>query len=201
MSQETRDEFHRLNEVRANVYETLAEFFRGQGTNKLVSVWPQLTEFTEGMEQIAGTAGAPIPVRVPAAIEIEKNLARLFYGVGEKTIPLVASAYTNAQHLVGQEDCRTLSAFYAKFGWSPKEELQVFADSLPVELGFLALLVRQGCARDQIELIALYLYPLVCTVSAAAKAEESGFVGEVLQVLKRLLFADKALLSQVIAES
>lgn len=188
-----------LAQTRAKIYDAFAEFFTGKSAEHLVGDWPEIVRFLHGMEMLAERPSTALHEKLPAPLDVNRCYAKLFLGVGPHTVHLTASAYTNEHRMMCQDDCRALNELYQAFGFVPAPEWASFADSVAVELAFMALMARaQAAPKMQREFLAGRLIPLAASVSHEVGSLDGGPLEDVLRALLGLLEADKALLAQAV---
>ena len=163
------DEFNLVNDLaesRAQVYGAYADFFSGNGSSGFAGNWSELVRYQTGVEALLEMTSGPAPEPLPEPIVMDRLYARLFQGVGERTVPLCASAYTGEHRMMCGADCRRLLDAYRAFGFLPSEADAPFADSLGVELAFMSLLAQMKApAGKQREFLTACLIPLASTVA------------------------------------
>lgn len=186
-----------LAQSRAQIYDIFSEFFTGKSSQHLVDSWSEIVRFLNGIETLCEIEHTHLPALLPQAIDLDRHYAKLFLGVGVRTVPLVASAYTNEHHMMCQEDCQALNELYRSYGFAPTEEWASFADSVAVELAFLALLARtETTASTQKEFLANRLIPLVSSVQQGVQSLKAEPIETIFTALLNFMTADKQLLSQ-----
>lgn len=186
-----------LAESRAQVYGAYADFFSGNGSSGFAGNWSELVRYQAGVEALLGMTSGPAPEALPEPIVMDRLYARLFQGVGERTVPLCASAYTGEHRMMCGADCRRLLDAYRAFGFLPSEADAPFADSLGVELAFMSLLAQMKApAGKQREFLTACLIPLASTVAHELQGLETGAVGDVLAMLLRTMKSDGMLLER-----
>lgn len=186
-----------LAQSRAQIYDAFADFFTGKSSERFANNWAEIVRFINGIETLCERPQTQLPTQLPSFLDLDRYYAKLFLGVGVRTVPLVASAYTNEHHMMCQEDWRSLNDLYQSHGFTPSEEWTSFADSVAVELAFLALLARtQSSPTMQTDFLTSRLIPLVYSVRHEVKFLDGGPIEEVLNALLSLLDTDKELLAQ-----
>ena len=109
-----------LAESRAQVYDAYADFFSGNGSSGFAGNWSELVRYQTGVEALLEMTSGPAPEALPEPIVMDRLYARLFQGVGERTVPLCASAYTGEHRMMCGADCRRmLEACRARASGSP----------------------------------------------------------------------------------
>jgi TorA maturation chaperone TorD len=147
-------------QVRRNIYAFFSEFFGNGRSAGLLAFWPDIYRAATGAED------APAPLEAGNALEAA--YAKLFYGVGETTVPLSESSYRNEKSLTCQETSRELLRFYAENGsLMPGREYE--ADTLSCELAFAAKLAGNNEAALQ-TLLKAHLVPFAGAVEGAVRA-------------------------------
>ena len=129
-----------------------------------------LSESTRGrLDEIAG--------RQPGSdLALAQAYAKLFLGVGEKTIPLCESAWTSAQHLLCQGaelECRRA---YEDAGLELAGGSVVPEDHLGLMLGFLAVSALRGDAKTGLAFYKAHAAHLLPAVAEAIRerGEDAG---------------------------
>lgn len=113
-------------------------------------------------EIAAGTPGSDL--------QLAQAYAKLFLGVGEKTIPLCESAWTSAQHLLCQGaelECRRI---YEDAGLELAGGSVVPEDHLGLMLGFLAVSALRGDVRTGLSFYQTHAAPLIPAITEAIRA-------------------------------
>ena len=113
-------------------------------------------------EIAAGTPGSDL--------QLAQAYAKLFLGVGEKTIPLCESAWTSAQHLLCQGaelECRRI---YEDAGLELAGGAVVLEDHLGLMLGFLAVSALRGDVRTGLSFYQTHAAPLIPAITEAIRA-------------------------------
>ncbi len=112
-------------------------------------------------EIAAGTPGSDL--------QLAQAYAKLFLGVGEKTIPLCESAWTSAQHLLCQGaelECRRI---YEDAGLELAGGSVVPEDHLGLMLGFLAVSALRGDVRTGLSFYQTHAAPLIPAITEAIR--------------------------------
>lgn len=111
-----------------------------------------------------------IAARTPVSdLALAQAYAKLFLGVGEKTIPLCESAWTSAQHLLCQGaelECRRV---YEDAGLELAGGSVVPEDHLGLMLGFLAVSALRGDARTGLSFYQTHAAPLLPAIADAIR--------------------------------
>ncbi|MDO5530596.1 molecular chaperone [Sutterella sp.] len=131
----------------------------------------------------------------PADLELAQAYAKLFLGVGEKTIPLTESVYTSADRLncqAAQIECRRI---YEDAGLELSAGPVVPEDHLGLMLGFLAVLGLRGEEDTARDFLGKHAAPMMQAVAAAIneKGPEAGPYRDAATLLEAAaaLFAQK----------
>ncbi len=162
-------EVEALRTARASVYSFFASFFDAARNQTLLDEWPTVeriiaieTALLQGEDPVAKQKSD----KLTAGNLLESDYAKLFYGVGESTISLCESSYSNIHRMVCQEPMRTLAVLYQNHGFRVIEERSREADSLPIEMAFASLLLQnKSSITEQKELIVDHIYPLALLVA------------------------------------
>ncbi len=138
-------------EARRANYRFFALFFEGRKTAGLRASWPAVFENIRLLGEAFGAdeklPGRPfVPLAADDALEVE--FAKVFYGVGDTTVPLVESAYTDEDHLVNRKSAMAARDFYARFGFGLREEDDWRADHISVELQFMDMLLAEESGEE-----------------------------------------------------
>jgi TorA maturation chaperone TorD len=168
-------------QVRRNIYAFFSEFFGNGRSAELLAFWPDI------YGAVFGTEKDPAPLE--AGSVLEAAYAKLFYGVGEATVPLSESSYRNEKSLTCQETNRELLRFYAENGsLMPGREYE--ADTLSCELAFAAKIAGSNEAALQ-TLLKAHLAPFAGAVEGAVRAAApASSLLEVLETLNAFLRAE-----------
>lgn len=84
-----------------------------------------------------------------SALDVRREHAKLFLGVGEETIPLSISVWTSEKGLLRQDAAETCSKLYAQAGVALDESAPYDPDHIGTAFAFLSLLeLRAGAARE-----------------------------------------------------
>lgn len=118
-------------EQRIVCYQFFSEFFRGTFDPKINEYWDQVHEWL-GIEPVSGDFDQ----------DLQKAWAKTFFGVGNETVTLTHSSWTNALRLQCQAPSLSAHNAYVKAGVSP----DVGEDALPDDhvsllTGFMAWLL------------------------------------------------------------
>lgn len=186
-------------EQRARIAEFFSSFFRGPRTDELLSAFPSveasLGAILDALGIPSGEAEEPHPPLV-AGTPLEAEFAKLFYGVGDRNVPLSESVWTNEFGLMCQESFAGMRALYARKGFAPAPGASQEADTLPLELAFGAILMRSGDREGERELFLGHASPLAKSVADAALGKAcTSLTKPVFHALKRFAVAEETLLA------
>lgn len=120
------------------------------------------------------------------SLELSKAYAKLFLGVGVKTIPLCESAWTSPQHLLCQSaqfECRKA---YAEAGLGLSGGPAVPEDHLGLMLAFLSVTALRNEAATGLAFFDAHVAPIAACIARAVKGagEAAGHYAEVVDVLE-----------------
>ena len=143
------------NFARQTVFDTLsALFIRPEGEDTLQR-YKEMLPAAAALAAELGTDSKPFERALvtpkPKAVELEREYAKLFLGVGTETVPLSESAWTSPQQILCQEAQLECRKAYLDAGLETAGLLGVPEDHLGMELGFMAVLIlkedTEGAAR------------------------------------------------------
>ncbi len=141
-----------LLEPLGQALQFFALFFAGRGSERDWFIqWPAVAQLADEM---IGSRAASLPPPDLKPLEAEKAMAKLFYGVGETTIPLSESAWFNPQHLSHQAQAFEVDAIYRRHDLALDVDATLPPDHILYELIFAGTLLRRGepgAAADFIE--------------------------------------------------
>ncbi len=93
--------------------------------------------------------------------KLEAEYAKLFYGVGSRTIPLSESVYRSEEGILLPRGLERHQRALRKHNFQPRPEKEMEADSLSMEMAFATVLVMQGKdGKDLLELVEDHLLPV-----------------------------------------
>lgn len=147
--------------VRSRCYGFLSAVFLGQIEELQGEAWPQVVASVAELEALAGSS-SPQSIAVPrdSAEAVATEFARLFYGVGDATVPMAASCYANELRLYCQQPFHDAKAFYARFGIARSEALGLPEDHVAIELAFMQELAYGAAPVElQREFLECHLAP------------------------------------------
>ncbi|MCD8338850.1 MAG: molecular chaperone TorD family protein [Burkholderiales bacterium] len=138
---------HETGLLRAEVSMFFSDFFGNGRTAELGAKWTRISSIIWILASITGVEESALTIRKVPDLELgnalEAEFAKMFYGIGNSTIPLLESSWWNEEQLVCQDANRRATKFYADHGFSMKEGLEWQADHLSVELAFMAKLLGE----------------------------------------------------------
>lgn len=195
-----------LDEYRASrmgCYEFFSHFFSDKRQQALLDFFPMVEAFVRGENAFlsGGEELTEIATEVPkAGDELERDYARLFYGVGNRTIALSESVYRSEEGILCQGAWRTIKELYGKHGFQPAPEKEMEADSLSMEMGFASLLVQQNKdPADLLELVEGHLLPVGKVIARQIRENTSNeTLLQVAAVMTVFLISEKSLLEKTI---
>lgn len=122
------------NAERALCWRFFSELMRGNFTGQVLSLWPAVSGAL--LEQ---------PGEAVTAESLQKLWARLFYGVGEKTVPLSQSSWENTMRLTNQASALSALESYRAAGVAAQTGDDALPpDHLAVMAGFMAHAIEKG---------------------------------------------------------
>lgn len=205
MSQSAKEFLEEYKGSRLGCYEFFSHFFGDKRIQPLLDVFPMVTAFVQG--ENAFLSGSEVQEETLAEApkadnKLESEYAKLFYGVGPRTIPLSESVYRSEEGILCQGAWRTIKELYGKHGFQPSPEKEMEADSLSMEMAFAALLVQQGKdGKDLLELVGDHLLPIGEKISKQIEeATENETLRDVASAMRIFLSAEKTLLEKSVAE-
>lgn len=184
--------------ARGRCYGFLSAVFLGQIEELQGEAWPQVVSSVAELQALAGdSAPKSIAVARDSAEAVATEFARLFYGVGDATIPMAASCYANDLRLYCQQPFHDAKAFYARFGIARSEALGLPEDHVAIELAFMQELAHRAAPVElEREFLERHLVPWIprfCHEIADASRLES--IRQLAGTLATLVEADRAWLA------
>lgn len=179
-----------LLEPLGQALQFFALFFAGRGSERDWFIqWPAVAQLADEMIGAEKAAALPPPDLKP--LEAEKAMAKLFYGVGEETIPLSESAWFNPQHLSHQAQAFEVDAVYRRHKLALDVDATLPPDHILYELIFAGTLLRRnepGAAADFIERHIRRWVPLAFETAMKNPASEAirPVILRLLALLERL---------------
>lgn len=205
MTQSAKEFLEEYRDSRLGCYEFFSHFFGDKRVQPLLDVFPMVTAFVEdenafllGSEAPEATSGeAP-----KADNKLESEYAKLFYGVGPRTVPLSESVYRSEEGILCQGAWRSIKELYGKYGFQPSPEKEMEADSLSMEMAFAALLLQQGWdGKDLLELVAGHLLPIGNKIAnQIEEATNDETLRNVASTMRTFLSTEKDLLDKSVAK-
>lgn len=186
-----------LTNARARLYEFFSVFFRGPRSAKLLALRPEAEASVAALCAALGLKPPELAGSLPpeAGEELEREFARLFYGVGRRTVALSESVYTSREAILCQGALQEVSRIYDEAGLRPAGDPRE-ADTLPFELAFAAELVEGKRPQLEKAFITEHAAPLglsVCDAIDAAPPEPQ--VRHVSALLRAFLLSEQKLLA------
>lgn len=183
-----------VNLARSRCYGFLAAVFLGRTQELHSAAWPQVVASIEAFCAVVGEPppeARPTPEDPPEAVATE--FARLFYGIGETTIPMAGSCYANDLRLHCQQPYHDARAFYARHGVARSETLGLPDDHVAIELAFMHELAGTPAAVDtQREFVERHLAPWIPRFCGEIeKSSRLGSLRLLAQALHKLVEADR----------
>lgn len=177
-----------IKDIRKNHFDFFADFFLGPRTEDLLQkrkiVFSNIKQLAKILEIESPTF--QYDKETPDFLSVEKQFARLFYGVGKSTVSMQERSYREDCFFDNAGNLASLFNLHTSAGLRLAQDKLDEADSLGFELDFAASLVVMDRDTDLIEqtLLQKHLYPLARCIRDQAKAlEPSGPVIEVLDAL------------------
>lgn len=186
-----------LKSTRARLYEFFSVFFRGPRSAGLLALWPGVEESVAALCAALGSEPPELSGTLPPepGEELEREFARLFYGVGRCTVALSESVYTSREAILCQGALREVSRIYDEAGVRPAGDPRE-ADTLPFELAFSARLVEAERPELERTFITEHAAPLGLSVCAEIeKAPPEPRTRRAARLLRAFLKAERALLA------
>ena len=137
---------HQLqNFARQSVFDALSGLFIRPEDEGTVRRYQSALSAAAALAAELGTDSKPFEHALvtpkPKPVELEREYARLFLGVGAETVPLCESAWTSPQQILCQEAQLECRKAYLEAGLETAGLLGVPEDHLGMQLGFMAVLI------------------------------------------------------------
>lgn len=205
MSQSAKGFLEEYKGSRLGCYEFFSHFFSDKRVQPLLDVFPMVEAFVRGENAFLSGSEVSVDSLAEAPKEgnkLESEYAKLFYGVGSRTVPLSESVYRSEEGILCQGAWRSIKELYGKHGFQPAPEKEMEADSLSMEMAFAALLVQQGKeGKDLLELVEGHLLPVGKAVAKQIReSTDNEDLQNIASAMTVFLSTEKALLEQTLAD-
>ena len=194
--------FIEFSVARASVYAFFSFFFSNKRTQEVLDTWPVVkkiilleADIVQGVDKEITVKESPIK----AGSEIEVEFAKLFYGVGQKTISLNESMYRSDSGLFCPSTQNKVNKIYAEAGKSVAKDLDLAADSLPVQMAFVSSQLSEGeDPLKQKDLILNHIVPLgICIANQVINSSGNKDIKNICEGLKLFCENEKAAFSKL----
>jgi len=143
---------------------------------------PAEPTLAESWPEVCGLLGLEGVLPWPDALEVEREFAKLFYGVSGRNVRACASNYASPLGLGFQQAARDVRSEYRKAGFAPADA-GMPDDHIAIECAFAAMLAENDPALARgFAKAFLGWVPLFCKELAAHPAAD--FYGEVARALE-----------------
>ena len=190
---------------RLGCYEFLSHFFGDKRIQPLLDVFPLVEAFVRGENAFLSGSNLTVDKLSEPPQEgnkLEAEYAKLFYGVGSRTIPLAESVYRSEEGILCQGAWRNIKELYGKHNFQPAPEKEMEADSLSMEMAFAAVLVTQGKdGKDLLDLVENHLLPVGKAVAKQIReSTENEDLQNIASTMTVFLTTERALLEESLGE-
>lgn len=201
MTQSAKEFLEEYKGSRLGCYEFFSHFFGDKRVQPLLDVFPMVEAFVRGENAfLSGSNVTEDTLSEPpqGGNKLEAEYAKLFYGVGSRTIPLSESVYRSEEGILCQAAWRDIKELYGKHNFQPRPEKEMEADSLSMEMAFATVLVMQGKdGKDLLELVEDHLLPVGKAIAKQIReSTDNEDLQNIASTMTVFLMTERALLEQ-----